>query len=221
MSGFTAKTISRLFPAATERTYDSGQLIIYNGDKPVHVAFLISGAYKFHDTDLDGNEKILHIGGPQSFFPLFYSFEDKAQVDGFYTTLAKCRFLYIPLADFREKLKTDPEFTYRILSWYAQEMDHIVLRLKSLEKSTAKHKLLQALAYLLDQHSVVRRTGRSTWFRITFEISQQTLASMTGLTRETVNATLKELEKINIVRTPKKMALEINKSNLDALLDQD
>src|SRR5688572_24508355 len=110
-----------------ERVYEAGQIVVYNGDSPQHVVFVIKGAYKFHDVDADGNEKILHIGGPQSFFPLFYSFEGKPQVDAFYTTLAKSRLLYIPLSDFRYKLKTDPKFTFRILTWYAQEMDHIVL----------------------------------------------------------------------------------------------
>lgn len=197
-----------------------GQIIVYDGDRPPHVLFVESGVYKFHDVDTEGNEKILHIGGAQSFFPLFYAFEDKQQVDGFYTTLAKSKFLLIPIEEFRHRLKTDAHFCYQLLTWYAGEMDNIVLRLKSLEKSTARHKLVQALAYLCEEHSVVRPMP-SNWYRITFNITQQTLAELTGLTRETVNMTLKDIETLKVVRSPKKLTLEINKTNLYALLKKE
>lgn len=218
MKGFTHTALLEAFPSATERVYEPGQIVIYNGDKPNHVLFIISGAVKFYDIDPDGNEKILHIGGPHSFFPLFYSFDGKPQVDAFYTTLQKSRFLLIPLKDFRERLATDAAFTSRMLEWYAEEMDHVVLRLKSLERSNARQKLLQALAYLCEQHSVVRPL-RTNWFRVNFPLTQQTLAELTGLTRETVNATLKEIEELNLVHVPKKTVLEINKKKLYKLLE--
>jgi len=202
-----------MFPTAVERAYKSGQIVIYNGDRPGHVMFIISGAVKFYDIDDEGNEKILHIGGPQSFFPLFYSFDGKPQIDAFYTTLQKSRLLLIPLKEFTHRLKTDATFTSQVLSWYAQEMDHVVLRLKSLERSSARQKVLQALAYLYEQHSVARPLN-ATWYRISFPISQQTLAELTGLTRETVNTVLKEIDKEGIVKTPKKMTLEINRRKL-------
>lgn len=213
MSGFTVSNLTTLFPTSLERVYQSGQIVVYNGDRPAHVMYVISGAVKFYDIDSEGNEKILHIGGPQSFFPLFYSFDGKPQVDAFYTTLQKSRLLFIPLKDFKHRLETDATFTSRILTWYAEEMDHVVLRLKSLERSSAKEKVLQALAYLLEQHAVIRPLS-AAWYRVSFPLSQQTLAELTGLTRETVNTVLKEIEKEGIVRTPKKMSLEINKRKL-------
>lgn len=206
-----------MFPSAIERTYKREQIIIYHGDRPDYVMFIISGAVKFYDIDQDGNEKILHIGGPESFFPLFYSFEGKAHVDAFYTTLQRSRFLMIPLEEFGKKIKTDVEFTSQLLMWYAREMDHIVLRLKSLERSTAKQKLLQALVYLSEQHANTKVLSGG-WHRVNFLLSQQTMAELTGLTRETVNMTLGEMQKLGVVRIPKKMTLEICKEKLDALM---
>jgi CRP-like cAMP-binding protein len=208
-----------MFPDATERVYTAGQIIIYHGDKPRHVMFIISGAVKFYDTDLDGNEKILHIGGAQSFFPLFYTFDGKPHVDAFYTTLQKTRILLIPLKDFTEKIKSDAAFTSKILAWYAREMDHIVLRLKSLERSSARTKVLQALMYLCEQHAVIRPLNK-TWFRVSFPMTQQTLAELTGLTRETVNVALKEIDQEKITKSPKKTVLEINRQKLEKALEE-
>lgn len=219
MSDFTVSSLQKLFPTSVERIYDAGQIVIYNGDRPRHVMYVISGAVKFYDIDSDGNEKILHIGGPKSFFPLFYSFDGKPHVDAFYTTLQKSQILLIPLKEFTERLNTDAKFTSQMLRWYAGEMDHVVLRLKSLERSTAKQKLLQALIYLSEQHTILRPLS-STWCRVNFPVSQQTLAELTGLTRETVNTVLKEIDSDGVIRVPKKTTLEINKVKLAKLLEE-
>jgi CRP-like cAMP-binding protein len=214
---FTSTKVLRDFPHATTRVYDAGQIILYEGDQPNHVMFVKSGAIKFFDTDRDGNEKILHIGGEGSIAPLFYSFEDKKAVDAFYAALTKTEVLLVPLEDFRFKLRESAEYTYRVLRWYAEEMDHIVLRLKSLEKSTAKQKILQALYYLSDQHSSADTT-RGTWQRINFPVTQQILANLTGLTRETVNIILNDPECLKYVRSNSRQRFEINKSKIATLL---
>lgn len=174
--------------------------------------FIKRGAIKFYDTDRDGNEKIMHIGGEGSIFPLFYSFEDKPAVDAFYATLVPTEVLLVPLLEFQDKLKTDADYAFRTLRWYAEEMDHIVLRLKSMEKSSAKQKILQALYYLCLQHATQNRAHKQ-WYRINFPLTQQTLADMTGLTRETVNVTLKDNEFLKLVRV-KRQTFEIYRDKI-------
>lgn len=210
MNIFTPQAIIHHFPDATERTYAANQTIIYDGDQPTQVAFVKSGAIKFYDIDSDGNEKILHIGGEGSIAPLFYSFEDKPAVDAYYATLCKTDVLLVPLAQFREKLNTSSQFAADTLRWYATEMDHVVLRLKSMEKSTAKQKILQALYYLSDQHAT-RSIVKGEWYRINFPVTQQTLANLTGLTRETVNITLNDPDCQDFVRNKRGQRFEINK----------
>lgn len=219
MNIFTPTKVIHDFPHATARTYDAGQIILYDGDQPNHVMFVKRGAIKFFDTDSDGNEKILHIGGEGSIAPLFYSFEDKNAVDAFYAALSKTEVLLVPLEDFRDKLRGSTDYAYNVLRWYAEEMDHIVLRLKSLEKSSAKQKVLQALYYLSDQHTV-KSTSKGAWQRISFPVTQQILADLTGLTRETVNIILNESEFSKYVRSNSRQRLEINKEKVTAALSE-
>lgn len=198
MNTLTITEVKRLFPNTIERKYGPGQIIIYDGDAPSHVMMIESGAVKFYDTDDEGNEKIMHIGGEGSLFPLFYSFEDKNSVDAFYASLTETKVLLIPLSDFQEKLRTSVDYTFQILQWYAAEMDHIILRLKSMEKSSAKQKVLQSFYYLAAQHATPGRNGK--WYRVTFPLTQQTIADLAGLTRETVNVTLKDAEIAKLIR---------------------
>lgn len=214
MNIFTSKEVLRYFPDAKERTYAAGQTIIYHGDQPTQVAFVKSGAIKFYDIDSDGNEKILHIGGEGSIAPLFYSFEDKPAVDAYYATLCKTEVLLVPLVKFREKLRISPRFAAETLRWYATEMDHIVLRLKSMEKSSAKQKVFQALYYLSEQHSRQNPT-KEGWYRINFPVTQQTLANLTGLTRETVNITLNDPQCAKFIHNTRGQRFEVSRDELE------
>ena len=216
MNIFTFTEVKKDFPHALERTYAAGQIIFYHGDAPNQVMFIKSGAVKFFDTDSEGKEKIMHIGGEGSIFPLFYAFEDKDSIDAFYATVTETEVLIVPLADFQNKLKISADYAFRTLQWYAREMDHIVLRLKSLEKSSSKQKILQALYYLSDQHST-RNKKKPEWYSINFPLTQQTLADMTGLTRETVNVTLKDDEIMKVVRM-KRQTFEICREKVAEIL---
>lgn len=213
MNIFTPKEVLKHFPDAVHRTYTAGQIIIYDGDQPSQVVFVKSGAIKFFDIDTDGNEKILHIGGEGSIAPLFYSFEDKTAVDAYYSTVTKTEVLLVPLTQFREKIRSSSEFAANILRWYATEMDYIVSRLKSMEKSSAKHKILQALYYLSDQHAT-QNNEKGEWYRINFPVTQQTLANLTGLTRETVNITLNDPDNAKFIRTHRGQRIDINQEKI-------
>lgn len=218
MNIFTPTKVLQDFPHATTRIYDAGQIMLYDGDQPNNVMFVKRGAIKFFDTDKDGNEKILHIGGEGSIAPLFYTFEDKKAVDAFYAALCKTEVLLVPLEDFRDKLHSSAEYTFDVLRWYAEEMDHIVLRLKSLEKSSAKQKVMQALYYLSEQHATKEST-KGTWRRISFPVTQQILADLTGLTRETVNIVLNDPECLKYIRSNSRQKFEVNVGKISSILD--
>lgn len=208
---FTPSEVLRRFPDAIERTYAAGQIVLYHGDQPTNIMIVKKGAIKFFDTDVDGNEKILHIGGEGSIAPLFYSFEDKDAVDAFYATICRTEVILVSLKRFREELQNDAKYAFNALRWYAAEMDHIVMRLKSLEKSTAREKILRALYYLSDQHTSgpVKKAG---WYQINFPVTQQTLADLTGLTRETVNITLNDDSFKKFLHSKHRRFIEINKT---------
>lgn len=217
MGAFTLEQVYDLFPDATERSYDPGQIVIYDGDRPNYVMYVKSGAYKFYDVDANGNEKLLYLDGAGSIFPLFYTFEEKDHVDAFYATLSKSVFVMISLERFREVLSKNSDISFQMLAWYAGQMDHSITRLKSLEKSVAKQKILDGLLYLAHQPSLLKPLIGG-WYRVRFPLSQQTLADLTGLTRETVNAALKDIEPLGVMRTPRKLVVEIHPEKLAKVL---
>lgn len=208
----TRREVLALFPNATEREYPAGQIVVYQGDEPSHVFYVAEGALKYYDIDQNGNEKILHIIGQQGLFPMFYAFGTYSEVHAFYSSLSDLKVILIPVDDFKLRAKNDPALSNILLRWFVHETQYIVQRIKSLEKSDARVKVMEALLYLASRHATSKRSG---WHSVDFAVSQQFLGDLTGLTRETVSMALKDLEPEKLVRYPKQRDIEIHKERLE------
>lgn len=212
---FTKDLLTSLFPTAMARTYPAGQIVIYQGDRPSHMFFINKGGFKYYDIDQSGNEKIISVLGPTSFVPLFYTFGTQKEIQAFYSTLEETELLLIPLDEFRERLYTDRTFSHHVMRWFIGEAEFLAFRIRSLERNDAKGKIAETLHYLALRHGI---PVKGPWYRIAFPVSQQTLADLTGLTRETVSITLKDIDKHGIIRYPKQSHLEINKQKLEKIV---
>lgn len=215
MRHFTSQDVATLFPEATDRSYQAGQIVVYEGDKPAFMYFVKKGALKNYDIDENGVEKILHVVGELGFFSIIYAYGGNTEVDGFYSTLDNTDLLLVPIEDFRNRLSSDVEFANKVFEWFVAEMGFIMGRLKGLEKTEGRLKIAQALEYLRGRHS--KLVGKN-WWQVKFPISQQFIADIVGLTRETVSVILKDFDSKQIISYPKQMTLQINKKQLDNLL---
>ncbi|MFA6041642.1 MAG: cyclic nucleotide-binding domain-containing protein, partial [Methylophilus sp.] len=141
MKHFTSKDVKKIFPHSVERTYPSGQIVIYIGDQPSHVFFIKKGALKNYDIDDNGSENILTIIGEGGFFSILFTLGEKPEVSSFYSTLDETELLLIPIEDFKAKLKTDIMFTNNVFKWFASEILLLMDRIKGLEKTEGKMKV--------------------------------------------------------------------------------
>ena len=207
--------IDSLLTRAVVRHYPKGQIILYEGEHPTSAFVVKSGAVKIYDIDEDGNEKILHIVKSKGIFPMIFLFGSAGQTNTFYTTVADSELYVLTRSDFEEELAKEPQLVRYCLRWFADEVQEMLRRMSSLEKTSTRAKLLATLAYLSRQHCDPPKAG---WQRVLFPVSHQLLADMIGVTRESTTMVMKELHKEKIVRTPKLGALDINKlliNNLD------
>lgn len=211
MVNLTPREVINLFPDALERQYPAGQIVIYQGDRPNHIFYVKHGALKYYDIDESGTEKIMQIVGEHSFFSVISAFGSSSETGGFYSTLDDSDILLIEIDEFKHRLSSDSALYARFFEWFVSEVKYLLQRVKGLEQNDAKGKLLKALDYLACRHGKLRANG---WTRIKFPFSQQALADLTGLSRETVSTVLKEIDELKIVRTPKQLMLEVHPEHL-------
>ncbi len=215
MKKLTTSSINTVFPQAIVRHYDKGQIICYNGDQPRYVFFVAKGHVRYYDIDGEGNEKILHIIGKDNLFPMLFAFGVTTQVSGFYASLEPVDVVAVPLEDFNALRQQDITFANDLTYWFLTEINQLVYRIASLQKTDAHDKVLSALSYLASAygHSV------GNWQRLDFPITQQFIADLTGLARETVSNTLQELEAEHVVRTAKGHQLDVKASTVKGLIN--
>lgn len=213
MQKLTVESIRQLFPAAIVRRYKKNQIVCYQGDRPSNIYFVLSGHIRYYDIDDDGNEKILHINGPQNIFPMLYAFGISEEINAFYATIDEAELLAIPLSDFKKVAESDIKFANSLTRWFLTEIEQLSYRINSFEKTDARNKILFALKYLATNY------GSSTngWQKLGFPVTQQFIADFTGLARETVSTTMGELERDKVIKTGKQKIIEISRKELAAI----
>jgi CRP/FNR family cyclic AMP-dependent transcriptional regulator len=209
----TVETIKELFPRAGARHYGKNQIICYQGDKPQHIFFVLKGHIKYYDIDDNGNEKILHIIGPQNIFPMLYAFGVSDEIGNFYSTVDAVEVITVPLDEFHKVINTNIEFSNSLTRWFLTEIEQLVLRINSFEKTDSKLKIMHALKYLAINYGHKEKD----WSQVDFAATQQFLADFTGLTRETVSNAMNELEKDGVVRTSTGRKIEIKSKELEKI----
>ncbi len=211
---FTSAEVKKLFPEAILRRYPAGQIVIYDGDQPSHIFFIKKGAIKNYDIDDQGNEKIVRLIGENGFFPLIYALSDALEIENFYSTLDETEVLLIPIEQFIYRCENDIVFSNRCFRWFVGEATLLLDRIKGLERTESRLKVAQVLEYLANQHAVPKNEN---WQQVKFPVSQQFVADMVGLTRETVSVIMKDFDEQKIVHFPRQMHLEIHMKRLRQL----
>lgn len=213
MRDITLASIKELFPSAGTRNYAKGQIVCFLGDKPQHIFFVVKGHLKYYDIDEQGNEKILHLIGPNNIFPMMYAFDITKEVEAFYGTLETTIVLTVPLQEFQEAIETNISFVGTLTRWFLFEISELVYHISSLEKTDSRGKILHALKYLCVHYS----EPHGVWQWLDIPVTHQFLADFTGLARETVSATMHELAEEKLIRLGKGRRLEIKRSELDKI----
>jgi CRP-like cAMP-binding protein len=207
--------LPEMFRAALENTrlkrVLKSQVLLYEGDLSTDVMVIKSGIIKVHDIDAQGNEKILHLLKSPAVFPLAFFTGGDMATRWYYTALTDCEIYSMPKAELRRLVVGSTELSTYLMNWFSREVHEILTRLSSLSKTLARDKVTAALRFLAVWHGVERRSG---WRRVTFPVSHQLLADMTGITRESATLTLKELQAEHIIRNPRATILEINPARL-------
>ena len=141
----------------------------------------------------DGRECGLGLLGPGEAF-LHAEADGHAGIGFYVEALADSRCVSVPRADLPTLVGRDPALAGRLLTALAGRVADLGMLSASLVLDGAAERLLRLLRRLAQRHGVP--DGGALRLRL----RQQDLAAMTGLCRETVNATLRDLAARGVVR---------------------
>ena len=186
------KPLITLYKTSTE--YPAGATIFSEGDPVLGIYQIYSGKIKVVTNFNGGKERIVRLAASEQMLGhrglggnMIYPVTA--------VTLEKSHISFIPIDIFYKAIKANTDLAFRMLMFYADELKVSEKRMKMLASSTASEKVAASII------TIIGAFGFSDCdpTLLDFTPSRKDIASMAGITYETVIRELSNLEKSNII----------------------
>lgn len=190
------------------KTYKKGESLLAVDKKVESIFLLLSGYVRQYTLSTKAEEFTHNILKPHSLFP-FHLALNQLPNPHYFQAITLVRVAVAPADDVASHLLDHPEISLALSKKLASGLNQLSFRTESLLFGTARQKLT-AILYLLGKRfgqptstkSTVRKSSNNQPTQLqlnSFPITHQFLASLTGLTRETVSLEMMKLKKQGLI----------------------
>jgi CRP-like cAMP-binding protein len=212
MDTVIAKKTEHFFSQYPLRQFRKGQILIYGGDEPPGVFYLVKGEVRQYATTNSGDEVIVNVFKPSAFFPMTWAINDTPN-EYFYETSTDAEMHIVPAQDAVKFIKENPDVTYDLLSRLYVGTDGLLRRMTHLMKGTAHSRTVTELIIACERFGRKQKTG------YVVAIPEGELAARSGLTRETVSRELHKLHEKGVITVSHKNIVVKSLSRLEKELN--
>jgi CRP/FNR family cyclic AMP-dependent transcriptional regulator len=178
------------------RSFQKGASILQAGQPADTLYAIRNGFAKIDSLSNNGNQQLIWIAGRYDIIPTESLFRKHGELLFYYSALTELEAYEIPKTAFLEMSEQNPLFIKEIAQSMSGHYDDLLVRLRSVEQSTVREKLIYTLHYIgsrFSGDSVVRLS------ELGLHISHQDIARMIGATRETTAIELKQLKDAGLI----------------------
>ena len=174
--------------------YSKGELVIEEGTLADGIFFVVDGHVKVCRTNREGRQIIIQILSEGEFFGEI-SLLDGESRSADIIAVNDVQILYLPKSTFMELLNNYPTISINLLTELATRMRKSAEQITWLTLSSAERRIGVVILKIAEESGTV---FRNTVLIENFA-TQKDLSDMVGASRETVNSTLKSLEKDDMI----------------------
>lgn len=183
------------FSKYKNQKYKQRDVLIRADENPNGVFFLKKGTVKMYVITKNGDELVLNIFKPLSFFPMSYALTNKPNIY-FYESVTDADVWKAPKEDVLKFIRLNPDVMLDLLTRLYSGIEGLLMRLSYLMSANAHERLIvEILIYIKRFHKNELQNG----IDIHINITEKELANLTGLTRETVSRELKSLKNKGLI----------------------
>jgi CRP-like cAMP-binding protein len=186
--------LENLLKNSPKKQFAKGEFLLET-DQEVNSIFLIIKGFVRHYTVSDQGIEFTHnILKPHSLFP-FHLALNRLSNPHYFEALTEVEVRVASCDQVASFLQEKPEILLALTKKLASGLNQLTFRLESLQFGTAQQKLA-AILYLMGKRF---GKGEKEITLNTFSLTHQLLASMTGLTRETISLEMMSLKKQGLI----------------------
>ena len=192
--------LDKFFSAGITKQYKKGAVLVSPGQTS-GIFFLKEGIVKRYAISPNGEELTLNLYKPLSFFPLEYTVNGSLS-HHYFETMTSATIIKVSSDKFLEFIKSEPEVLLDLVSRIYTGLEGFFQRMEYLMVGSANSRLIIELIIFAKRFG--EKKGKSTL--INLKVTEKELASLSGITRETVSREIHKLKN--------KGLLNYNKSTL-------
>lgn len=182
-----------------EKNVKKEQIILYQGEAAYGVNIIKQGMVRAYTILGTGNEVNVAIYGPGDYFPVETAYETSPATLFYYEALTDCTVVSQDNTEFQQERLTRPESILIESRRYVGALLHV----NALGQATAYDKLGHTLRYLAMRFGVA--TSGKGFVRIDMKLTQQDLANLCTMSRETVSIEIAKYKKQQVVMEKAKL----------------
>ncbi|HZR26681.1 MAG TPA: Crp/Fnr family transcriptional regulator [Vicinamibacterales bacterium] len=195
-TGLSADTLARIVSLAHAKSLQAGELFFSEGDQAKAFFVLTSGRVKLTQLTPEGHQVVLRLIGPGDAFGGVGAFGEPVYPVGAEAVEPSVALAWVSTT-MRQLLETEPTIAVNALRFVASRLHDLQQRYRQAMTERVERRVARALLRL------VREAGRrvDSGVEITFAVSRQDIAEMTGTTLYTVSRLLSAWEAQGIVQS--------------------
>lgn len=193
----TAKTkqFEEFYKQFKVRNYKKGETLIRADDDPQGIFCLTKGYVRQYTISKAGYELTLHILKPTSYFPMVWAVNGTPNVY-YFEALTAVEVGRAPRDQVVNFIKDKPDVIFELLSELIEDYAESLKRIEHLVFSDAYRRVISVLLYIAKHFGEKDGNGIIVHHRFT----QQDIATLVGVARETASNELVKLEKKGLVK---------------------
>ena len=213
------KGFEKFYDQFTIRSYKKGEILIRADDDPQGIFCLTKGYVRQYTISKTGFELSLHILKPISYFPMVWAINGTPNVY-YFEALTPVEVGRAPRDQVVNFIKDKPTVIFELMSQLLEDYAETLTRVEHLVFSDAYRRVISILIYIAKHFGEINNNGIIVHHRFT----QQDIATLVGVARETANNEMSKLEKKGLIKyidhsilfeDIKKLELELTSNHSD------
>jgi CRP-like cAMP-binding protein len=200
-----------LLNAYSLRKFKKGQTLLFQGEVPRYAYVIKAGTVKTYNISPLGEEQVVSLSSEYDILPEAWFLGEASVAYYFYEAFTDCTVYAIPREELAKKVDAVPAFANHLLQRFMRLYVGASVHINALEQPRSRDKLVHLLHYLMMRFG--RRAGSGGEVMIDLRLTHQTLASMLGVTRETIATEIARLRREKVLNY-KQQTYTINKDKL-------
>ncbi|WP_209331602.1 Crp/Fnr family transcriptional regulator [Lunatimonas salinarum] len=213
-AGLSDEHLCSLSDAKNFISHKKGQILYYEGTKPLGVFCVNNGVVKIFKTASNGKEQIIRLAQKGDFVG-YTSLIGEDMYSTTATIVEDAQICFVPKETFLNVLSEDVEFHRRITQALCRDLGVMEGRLTDATQKTIRERLAMTLLKLGDSYGVDGAESQ----RIDIVLTREEIAGLVGTATETVIRLLSEFKKDELIDFQGKKIIILDKKGLARLSD--